>query len=123
MKAEGEAVHQVQVAKFVIVQLPCRIEKGLAEIRRAHVVEIAVGRQMHADPSDRPHRKNSPYYFIEESKAILQAATVAIGSMIGSGLQKLVNQIAIGPMNFNPIEPSPFRSVGGQAIVLYNERE
>ena|ERR1039457_3002098 len=42
VKAEGEAVHHMEITKFMLAEAGSRIKKGFAEIGRTHVVEIAI---------------------------------------------------------------------------------
>ncbi len=52
VKAERQTIHHVEVRKSVLGKLSCRIQKSLTKIRRAHVVEITVGRDVHPTRPD-----------------------------------------------------------------------
>ena len=43
-------------------------------------------------------------HFTQEAEASRQGAAIAIGAGIGLRVYELVDQIAVGPMNFHPIE-------------------
>ena len=70
----------------------------------------------------RPDSENRPHDLIQEPVAILQTPPIAVGSMIGPGLQKLVDEIAIGCVYFHTVEPRCFGSLGGTSIILHDGR-
>src|SRR6185369_1689392 len=77
---------------------------------------------MHTDPAGRPDSQNRPYDLIQKPETIFHISTVAVGSLIGSGLEKLVDEIAIGRMDLHSVKPCFPGPFGCQSIILHDCR-
>src|SRR5580692_8085282 len=90
--AERQPVYDVQVRQPEAVELPGDESELLPVIRRPHVVEGAVGGEMHADPLGRPDGCDGFDYFLQEAVTVLDAPAVLVGAAVRLRLEELVNQ-------------------------------
>ena len=112
----------MQIAQIQCIELLRRVGKGFPIIRRTHIVINPIGRKPNPHPIGRENCDYGCHNFAQKPIAIFQAATVAIGAVVGFGLQELINQIAIGRVNFHPIKTRRLGSFGGPAIVFHHCR-
>ncbi len=75
---------------------------------------------MHSHTISTPHLDHCIHDFEEEPGAVLHRAAISIGSLVGFVLQKLVDEIAIGRMQFDPVESSHLRPLGAPAKIIDN---
>ena len=54
----------------------------------------------------------------QETRAVLDAAAVAIGAFVGPVSQKLIDQVAVGGMHLDPVEPGGERITRALRILL-----
>ena len=72
------------------------------EIRSLH----SVGRNSHADTIGWHNRRHGSNNLLQKTAAILNAAAIRVAALVRFGLQKLVNQVAIGRVNLNAVKSS-----------------
>ena len=58
------------------------------------------------------------HHFAQEAEPVLDASAICIGALIGLRLEKLIEQVAVGGMDLDPVEPSFDGSLGSAAVVL-----
>src|ERR1035438_3681356 len=71
-----------------------------------HILRIAARRQMHAHALGAPNRDHSIGDLKHQSGAVLNRSAIFICTTIGSVLQKLIEQIAIGPVYLHTVKAS-----------------
>ena len=69
------------------------------------------GRQADAGLATTDGIHHSTRDFEREAGAVLDAAAIVVGALVAVGLQKLVEQIAVGAMDFDAVEASRFNGV------------
>ena len=104
VEAESEAVHHVEVGEPEPIELARGVGEGLAVVGRTHVVEHAVGREPHADAVRRKHLDDSFDDLAQEPEAVRGAATVLVISMVGAGLEELVEQVPVRGVDLDAVE-------------------
>jgi hypothetical protein len=62
-------------------------------------------------------------YFEWETRALVGRSAVLIGAVIGERREKFVQQIAVGAMDFNPIETAAIGTARGVDKLIANARE
>jgi hypothetical protein len=80
-----------------------------------HVVEGAVGRKAHAHALPAPDADDRVDHLQQQPRAVLDAAAVGVCPLVAAVLKELVQQVAIGPVNLDPVEAGflrPSRSRG-----------
>ena len=71
-----------------------------------HVLRIASRGQMHTHALGAPDGDHRIGYFKHESGTVFNRSTVCVRTMIGSVLQELIDQVAIGSMNLHTVKAS-----------------
>ncbi len=90
---------------------PKRIERGDGvgverhRVGFAAIIGDAVGRQSHADAVSAPDSDHGLRHFHQETRAVLDRAAIAVGAQIDVGLQELLDQIAVGAVDLDAVEP------------------
>src|SRR5690606_29685917 len=69
------------------------------------VVRGAVGRQMNPNSTRSPNARAGINNFQQETGTVFNTSTVIILPLICAVLQELINEITVGRVNFNAIEP------------------
>src|SRR4029077_70445 len=59
---------------------------------------------------------------LQEAITILNAPAVLVGAAIRLRLEELVDQVAVGGVNFNAVETGFLRSKGGSPVVVHDPR-
>ncbi|MCY1506190.1 hypothetical protein D9M68_404290 [compost metagenome] len=107
----------VDVGHADLVQQPGRGQVG----RLGRVVHRALQggerRQAHADAVFADHRGHRLGDFAEEAQAVGQRAAVPVGAVVGLGIDELVDQVAVGAMQFDPVETGVQRIARGLGVV------
>ena len=75
---------------------------------------------MHADPVGGPDGRDGFDHFLQEAVTILDAPAVLVRAVVRLRLEKLVDQVAIGGVEFHAVEPCLLRSLGGSPVVLHD---
>ena len=57
----------------------------------------------------------------QHAVAVFDAAAISVGSMVGFGLQKFIEQIAVGGMDFHAVKTGRFGPFRSAPIVLDNQ--
>src|SRR5437667_269621 len=78
--AERQTVYDMQVSQPEAVELPGDEGELLPVIRRPHIVERAVGREMHADPVSGPDGRDGFDHFLQEAVTVQGAPAVLVGA-------------------------------------------
>jgi hypothetical protein len=94
----------VQISQFEAIEFVDRRGKKRSGIAVGHVVEWIGGRQPHADAVGAPFADHRFGRFGEKAHAVRNAVAVTIGSAVGAVAQKLVDEIAIGAVQFDAVE-------------------
>ena len=79
-------------------------------------MRIASWRQVHPDTIVSPNRNHGIRNFQHETGAVLDRTPVNIHPMIGLVLEKLIEQIAVCPMNFNAVKTGQLRVLRALAV-------
>jgi hypothetical protein len=120
VEADRQTVQDVQVREPVAVELTGDERELLPEVRRSHVVERPVGRQADADPVGRPDGRDPFDHLVQEAIAILNAPAVFVRAMVRRRLEEGVDEIAVGRVGLDAIEPGLLRPLGGSPVVLHD---
>ena len=120
VETKRQAVHNVQVGQAAGVQLLGGVSESLTVIRRAHVVEIAIGRKAHAHPVGEQDGDDCFDDFPQKPEAVFETATVTIRAMVRPRLEELVNQVTVGRVNFHAIENRRLRVLSRQPVILHD---
>ena len=122
MKAKCQAVDDVQVGEAKAIELAGSRQKLLAVFGGAHVVEIAIGGEPHANAVGRPDRGDRRHHIAEEPAAAVDVAPIGVGALVGSGLQKLIDKIAVGGMDLHAVKSCLLCPQGSSLIVGHHQR-
>ena len=57
------------------------------------------------------------HHLQQQARAVLNRATVGIGALICTGFQKLVQQVAVGRVDFNAVKARFYRSACRTAVI------
>ncbi|MCY1425299.1 hypothetical protein D9M71_410840 [compost metagenome] len=57
-------------------------------------------------------------HFVEEAQAVFQRATVAVGAVVGAGIEELVDQVAVGRVQFDTVKTGRHGIARGLAVLL-----
>lgn len=63
-------------------------------------------------------RRHGLHDVVQESASVFYIAAVTIRAVVGLGLQKLIDEIAVGAVNFDAVEPGLQGSLGGLPVVV-----
>ena len=89
-----------------LYQLRC---KPCCKIRAIALPDLLADRDTYHQREVRSHRSTGrPYYLKCEPRPVLIGAAVFISALVGKGRQKLVNQVPVGPVNFNSVKARLF---------------
>ncbi len=80
------------------------MQEDRAAVGVAHRVDVRPGRQVHADPALAEHRDGRVRGLQQQPRPVLDRSAVAVGAQVGAVLQELVEQIAIGAVQFDAVE-------------------
>src|ERR1700733_1916969 len=97
-------IHHVEVGQAALAELLGYVTEGFLRVVIRDVIEETQGRNAHADALRPPDLAHLVYYFEQESAAVLDRTTILVGASIGSGIEKLVEQVAIGGVYFDTVE-------------------
>ena len=78
---------------------------------------------MHADAAGTPDGDCGVGDLEHEAGAVFDGAAVLVGAVVRAGLQKLVEEVAVGAMDLNAIEAGALRVFGGAAELLDDQRD
>src|SRR5207245_9086108 len=81
------------------------------------IVVRAVGREMHADPVSGPDGRDGFDHFLQEAVTVQGAPAVLVGAAVRLRLEELVDQVAVGCVEFHAVETGFLRSRGGSAVI------
>ena len=95
---------EVQVGDPALRQRADRVGEGRARIGVVHVVEDAAGRQPDADAVGAPDAGHRLDHLDQEARAVLDAAAVVVGALVGAVAQELVEQVAVGAVDLDAVE-------------------
>ena len=82
----------------------------------AHRVLVSAWREVHSDAPTSPDADDGIRDFQHQARPIFDMAAVVIRATIRAVLKELIQQIAIGPVNFHTVETRGFRVCGALPI-------
>jgi len=94
-----------------------RRTEGGGRIAVIGALRIAIGRQADADAVRAPHVDQGFQNLAHEAGAVLRRAAVCVGAKVGLVAQKLVDQVAIGAVELDPIKARLLRVFGRAAVI------
>src|SRR6185437_13194031 len=111
-----QRLDDVKVSQAESLELAYRKPEGRGRVAVGNVVEWIGRRQSHADAVAAPLGDQSLGRLDQEAGSIDRAAAITIGSLVGLVAQELVDQIAVGAVQFDAIEAGAFGAGRGVAI-------
>lgn len=103
-----------------MVELFHCIAEGDLGIGVAHVVERLERRETDAYPIRFPYRAHGVGDFKHQPRAILEGAAIGVTAVVAAVAQELVEQIAIGAVDFHAVE-SRLQSVARTVAILLDD--
>jgi hypothetical protein len=73
-----------------------------------------------ADPVGGPDGRDSFDHFLQEAVTILDAPAVPVRTMVRLRLEELVDQVAVGCVDFHAVEPGLLRALGGAPVIRHD---
>ena len=114
----------MQIGEAEPVERAHRRGKSLRRVAVGNVVEGEIGRrQVNAGAIATPHARHRFHDLDEEARAVLGAAAVFVGALVGLVAQKLVEQITVGGVHFNAVKARRFRVGRGLAVLRDDLRD
>src|SRR4029077_1571810 len=113
----------VQVRESKATQLLCDIVKQRNRVAVRYSIPSSAGRDAHRDTVSAPHRNHCVYHLQQEAGAILDRATIHVGSLVDAILQKLIGQVAVTRVKLDAIKSGSLCALAGFAIVLDDARD
>ena len=96
-------------------QLAGEVSEGGVRVRVRYAVRITSRRQVHADAA-RPEDRNSCFGTLNmQTGAVFDGAAVLICPVVGAVLEELVEQVAVGSVEFDAIEAGELSVLGAAA--------
>ncbi len=115
-----QRLDDVQVGKAEALELAHRQPEGRCRVAVGNVVE-RIGRcKSHADAVAAPFANQNFGRLDQESRAIDRAAAITVSALIGLVAQKLIDQVAVGAVQFDAIEAGLFGGDRGVAIIVHD---
>ena len=99
-------------------QFARHVGEGLGAVGIAHVMGIGTWCQVHADATWAPHVDSCIGHFQQQPRTVFQRAAVLVGTLVGAALQELVQQVAIGAVDFHAVETGGLGILGSAAVGL-----
>nr|GEU28208.1 urease accessory protein G [Tanacetum cinerariifolium] len=85
-------------------QFAGHVAEGGGRVGVAHVVRIAARRQVHAHAVGAPDGDTGVGHFQHQAGAVVDRAAVVVGALVGFVLQELVEQVAVGAVDFHAVK-------------------
>jgi hypothetical protein len=63
------------------------------------------------------------HHFQQQAGAVLDAAAVVVGAVVGAGLEELVDQVAVGGVDLDAVEAGADGVLRGVAVGLHDARD
>src|SRR5699024_214713 len=108
-------ISQVKVIEFVH-----QISVGMLRIGIRNTFAGTAGRKSNARFLASNLIADSCQYLQDKSRTVFNAASVAVISFIGPVFNKLLNQVAVGPMYLNAVETRCYSVARGLPVVVNN---
>ena len=115
--------HDVEIRQAVRVQLLSGVGESLPEVGRAHIVGSTVGREAHADTRGGKCAADALDHLAQQAEAILDAAAIGVVTAVALGLKELVEQVAVGRVDLDPVEARVPGALRGGDVVRDDARE
>ena len=113
----------VQIAEAEAIEFTDRDGKRCGWIAVANVVERVGRREPHADAVGAPFANDGFGHLNQKPCAVERAAAIAVGALVGLVLQKLIDEVAIGAVQFDAVEAGRLGVRGAAAKVFDNARD
>jgi len=98
------------------------VAEGRGQSGIAHVMGVAARREVHADASRAPDGNCRVGRFQQEARPVLDRSAIVIRSAVGAVLEKLVEEIAVGAVQFDAVEAGALGILGATAELLDDAR-
>ena len=112
----------MQIAHIPFVQFLNDIGKQGDGIAVFHVIKGAVGGQAHTHALGAKDPDGHIHNLQQQAGAVWDAAAVVIGAVVAAVLQKLIQQIPIGPVDLYAVKARLFGILGGAVVILNHAR-
>mmetsp|Transcript_2295 Transcript_2295/g.3483 ORF Transcript_2295/g.3483 Transcript_2295/m.3483 type:complete len:236 (+) Transcript_2295:763-1470(+) len=103
----------MEVREVEGVELLDHVTKGLIRLFIGAVEEIVEGAEANADPISAYGVDDGLDYLQAEARAVLDGPAVRVRTLVGRTLEELVDQVAVGSVDFDAVEPGFNRVLGG----------
>ena len=81
-------------------------------------------RQADAGASAADRAGNGAHHFQQQACAVFDAAAIVVGAVVGAALQKLVEQVTVGTVDFGAVEPAGLdRVTRGRLVAVHYGRQ
>ena len=113
----------MQISQLVSVEL---LRDGFKRRLRRAVGDVVEGidrRQADTDTTRLPDRQHRLGHFAQQASAVLNRTAVGIAPPVGPIAQKLIDQVAVGGMDFDAVESRGFGIGGGAPEILDQRRQ
>lgn len=117
-RAEGFA--QADKSDAALAQFCGYVVIEFCQLDTAHIVGGWAGGEVDGDMIGIPCGDAGIGDLEEEACVVFDTAAIGIGAEIAEGVQKLIDQIAVGPVDFDAIKPG-MAGIGGGAGVLCDD--
>ena len=111
------------VGEFEAIQLMQHMAKRLQRIGIVHVVEDAPRREADSHSISAPHLCHGVGHVQRQPGAVAHGPAVFVGALVCAIAEKLVEQIAIGIMDFYAVETGRFRVARRDGILHHDARQ
>ena len=108
-------------AKF-LDHFGCGSESG-CRIAVITALRIAIGREAYADPVRAPNIDQTLQYLAQQAHAVFSRPAIFILAQIGAIANELIDQIAIGTVQLDPVKTGLFGIGSGAAVILDQARD
>jgi hypothetical protein len=71
---------------------------------------------VHADAAGAPDFDRGVGHFQQQARTVFQGAAVVVGALVGAALQELVEQVAVGAVDFHAVETGGLGVLGTGAV-------
>ena len=107
----------MQIREVVAVQAFDDIFKRLLRVGVFDPIGGREGREPQPHTLTTPDLCHSIQHFEQQPRAVFHTATIGVIAFVAAGFQELIQQIAISPMHFDPVETGLFGHFGGMGVV------
>ena len=119
-RAAGGTFDDVDISQAQGTELVHQIIEQLLRILVGNVVGRRDRRQANTGASGTDFVGDGAHHFQQQAAAVFQAAAVVVAALVGTGFQKLLQQIAVGSVDFDAVKTAGDGVARRVAVVLHD---